>query len=105
GHAHRPPGGAREFRAVGGGRGRQAGARHVREADPGLLEHRALAEDPGTSPPGEAAVGAVIRAGPGILGEARLAVGLFDRRADAVLQPAQVVPDAVEVLVAHGDAL
>ena len=55
-HAERLERAALEFRARGGCRGRQAGAAHVREIDPGLLEHVAALEH---ARPPTAATGAI----------------------------------------------
>ena len=89
-HADRAPRGAGQLRPRGARRRRQRGAGHIGEADAGLLEHRAVAQDPRAP---AAAFGAL----PRVLDEARAAVGGFDRGADAVLQAGEVVADAVEV--------
>src|SRR5690606_14118186 len=102
-HAHRLPGRAGQLRARGRGRRRQPVAGHVGEADPGLLEHRALAQYPGAAAAAQVAAGVARIALPGVLGEAGAAVGDLDRGADAVLQAGEVVADVVESV--HADIL
>ncbi|MCY1180401.1 hypothetical protein D9M73_208410 [compost metagenome] len=74
---------ARQFGAVGTGRGRQAGAEYVGEVDPAFLDHLAVADHPRAAP-------ATGFAHPGVLDEAGAAVFGFEGRADAVLQVEQV---------------
>src|SRR5690606_1664572 len=98
------PGGARQLGAGGAGRWRQAAAGDVGEADAGLLEHRAVAQYPGTPATGVGAASGLGRAGPGVLDEPGLAVRGLDRRADTVLQAGQIVPDEFEIRI-HGRIL
>src|SRR5690606_37784995 len=74
------------------------GAGDIGEADTGLLEHRAVAQDAGAAPTtGEAAGVAGGAAFPAVLDEAGAAVGVLDGGADSVLQAGEVVADAGEV--------
>src|SRR5690554_5345881 len=96
-HAHGAPGGAVEFGPRGSGRGRKRVAGNIRETDSGLLEHRAIAEDPGASAAAEQGAAAGL-AGPGVFNEAGAAVRGFNRRADAVLQAGEVVAHGCDVI-------
>ncbi|MNZ98932.1 hypothetical protein D3C78_1182380 [compost metagenome] len=78
-------------------RRRQAGAEHVGEVHPALLDQRAIGDHPGTA----AATGRTL---PGVLDETGAAVFGFEGGADAVLQIEQVGLDGFDT-VGHGITL
>src|SRR5690606_40013573 len=68
----------------------------IGESDAGLLEHRAIAQDPRAATAAQVGAGVGGIALPRVLHEAGPAIGGFDGGADAVLLAGEVVADVVE---------
>ena len=82
-HAHGLEAPSGQFRALGGGGGRQPGSGDVREVDAGLFEHRPVAQDASAAAARESAIGCWTL--PSVFREDRRAVGGFEGLGQPVL--------------------